>query len=296
MRWTPPNDSLASPPSFSGTSLSRRRTDFPWSSSSCAATSPARPAPAITTSASRRVSVISPARISASLGFPSAESRDRTGGILSGIAGRPPRIERVSPKTRPAEKGLPQALARFGFLARGTVYLVVGVLAARVAILQRGRTLGPAEALAKILSSWHGRITLWIVAAGLLAFVLFRAVQCLRTRGRLARIGYAVGALGGLVLAVTAVRTLLRFHAGGDAQALREAAARLVSHAWGRGALELGGAIALCVGVVEALRAAVGKLPADFTSVIMARGQKKWTARLARVGVLAHGAIVAVTG
>lgn len=202
----------------------------------------------------------------------------------------------MSPKTRPAEKGLPQALARFGFLARGTVYLVVGVLAARVAILQRGRTLGPAEALAKILSSWHGRITLWIVAAGLLAFVLFRAFQCLRTRGRLARIGYAVGALGSLVLAVTAVRTLLRFHAGGDAQALREAAARLVSHAWGRGALELGGAIALCVGVVEALRAAVGKLPADFTSAIMARGQKKWTARLARVGVLAHGAIVAVTG
>ena len=37
-------------------------------------------------------------------------------------------------------------------------------------------------------------------------------------------------------------------------------------------------------------------LPADFTAAIMARGRKKWTAVLARVGVLAHGAVVAVTG
>jgi Domain of Unknown Function (DUF1206) len=176
------------------------------------------------------------------------------------------------------------------------VYVVVGGLAARVAILQRGRTLGPADALARILEGWNGRLALGIVAAGLFAFVLFRAAQFRRTRSRLARIGYGVGALAGLLLAVTAVRVLLHFHAGGDAEALREAGARLVSHPWGRGALGLGGAIAVVVGVVEALRAAVGLLPADFTAVIMARGPKRWTSLLARAGVLAHGAVVAVAG
>jgi hypothetical protein len=173
---------------------------------------------------------------------------------------------------------------------------VVGGLAARVAILQRGRTLGPADALAKILERWNGRLALGIVAAGLFAFVLFRAAQFRRTRSRLARVWYGVGALGGLFLAVTAVRVLLHFHAGGDAETLREAGARLISHAWGRGALELGGAIAVVVGAVEAMRAAVGVLPADFTAAIMARGRKRWTSLLARTGVLAHGAIVAVTG
>ena len=197
---------------------------------------------------------------------------------------------------RPAEKGLPEALARFGFFARGCVYVVVGVLAARVAILQRGRALGPSGALAKILEGWNGRLALWIVAAGLCAFVLFRAAQFRRARSGFARIGYAVGALGGLLLAFTAVRVLLHFHAGGDAETLRQAARGLVAHAWGRGALELGGAIAFVVGVVEALRAAVGKLPADFTAAIMARGRKKWISWLARIGVLAHGAVVAVTG
>lgn len=202
----------------------------------------------------------------------------------------------MSSKARRADKGIPHALARFGFFARGIVYVLVGGLAARVAILQRGRTLGPAGALAKILEGWNGRLALWIVAAGLFAFVLFRTAQFRRARSRLARIGYAVGALGGLLLAVTAVRVLLHFHAGGDAEALREAGARLVSHGWGRDALELGGAIAVVVGVVEALRAAVGVLPGDFTAAIIARGRKKWTSVLARVGVLAHGGIVAVTG
>lgn len=202
----------------------------------------------------------------------------------------------MASQTRRAEKGIPHALARFGFFGRGIVYVMVGGLAARVAILQRGRTLGPADALARILEGWNGRLALWIVAAGLFAFVLFRAAQFRRTRNRLARIAYGVGALGGLLLAVTAVRVLLVFHAGGDAEALRDAGARLVSHPWGRGALELGGAIAIAVGVVEALRAAVGVLPADFAGAIMARGRKKWTSLLARTGVLAHGAVVAVTG
>ena len=202
----------------------------------------------------------------------------------------------MSSRARRAEKGIPNALARFGFFARGFVYVVVGGLAARVAILQRGRALGPAGALEKILAGWNGRLALWTVAAGLLAFALFRAAQFRRTGSRLARIGYAVGALGSFFLAVTAVRVLLHLHAGGDAEALRQAAAGLVSHGWGRGALELGGAIAVVVGVIEALRAAIGMLPADFTAAIIARGRKRWTAALARVGVLAHGAVVAVTG
>lgn len=209
---------------------------------------------------------------------------------------RRPLESRVSSKSPRKEKGIPEALARFGFFARGAVYVVVGGLAARVAVLQRGRTLGPADALVTILAAWHGRAALWILAAGLVAFVLFRSAQCVRTRRSFARIGYAVGAMGGLALAVTAVRVLLQLRAGGDAAALREAGARLVAHAWGRGALEIGGGIAVAVGLLEALRAAIGKLPADFAAAIVARGRKRWTTSLARVGVLAHGAVVAVAG
>jgi hypothetical protein len=202
----------------------------------------------------------------------------------------------VSSKTQRAEEGTPNALARFGFFARGVVYLLVGGIAARVALLQRGRANGPADALARTLTGWNGRLVLAVVAAGLFAFVLFRAAQCVRTRRRFAQIGYVASALGNLFLAISAVRILFHFRAGGDAAGLRELGSRLVATAWGRGALELGGAIAIVVGGVEMVRALLGRLPADFTAAIMARERKRWTTVLARVGVFAHGAVIAVAG
>lgn len=206
------------------------------------------------------------------------------------------RIAPVFPKSKSAERVVPEALAAFGFLAIGIVYLLIGGIAARVAILQRGRATGPGGALAKILAGPGGRLVLWVVVAGLFAFVLFRVTQCVRTRRQLLRVGYVGSALGGLLLAITAVRVLLHFGAGGDAASLRDVGERILSHAGGRVALELGGAIAVVVGGVEAVRALIGKLPADFTAAIMARAPKRWATALARVGVSAHGVVVAITG
>ena len=202
----------------------------------------------------------------------------------------------MSAGERNAEQAVPGALARFGFLSRGVVYVLIGGIAARVAILQRGRTTGPAGAFARVLTGSGGRLLLWIVVAGLFAFVLFRVVQGVRTRQRLAQIGYVASALGGLVLAIAAARVLLRFRSGADEAGLRELVTRLVSHAWGRIGLELGGAIAIVAGAVEAVRAILGRLPADFTAAIMVRARKKWTSVLTRVGMVAHGIIVAIVG
>jgi hypothetical protein len=199
-------------------------------------------------------------------------------------------------RARDEEQALPSALARFGFLSRGIVYVLIGGIAARVAILQRGRATGPAGALARILTGSGGRLLLWIVVAGLFAFVLFRVVQGVRTRKRLSRAFSFMSALGGLVLAIAAVRVLLQFRSGADEAALRELAAPLVSHTWGRLGLGLGGAIAIVVGGAEAVRAVLGRLPADFTAAIMARVQRKWTSVLTRVGMLAHGIVVAIIG
>jgi hypothetical protein len=107
----------------------------------------------------------------------------------------------VLARGRNEEQAVPEALARFGFLSRGIVYFLIGGIAARVAVLQRGRTPGPAGALARVLTGSGGRLILWVVVAGLLAFVLFRIVQGVRTRQRLARALYFTSGLGGLVAA-----------------------------------------------------------------------------------------------
>jgi hypothetical protein len=202
----------------------------------------------------------------------------------------------VSPEARRAEGVIPGRLAAFGFLARGIVYLLIGGVAARVAILQRGRATGPAGALAKILTGTGGRLVLCVVVAGLFAFVLFRVTQCVNTRRPVLLAGFVGSAVGGLVLATTAVRVLLHFGGGGGEAGLHDLGASVLSHAGGRVALELGGAIAAVAGGVQAVRALLGKLPADFTAAILPLAPQRWASGLARVGVFAHGAVVAVIG
>jgi hypothetical protein len=132
--------------------------------------------------------------------------------------------------------------------------------------------------------------------AGLFAFVLFRVTQCARTARPLLLLGYAGSALGGLVLAITALRVALHVGAGGGEAGLRDLGAGVLSHAGGRVALELGGAIAAVAGGVQAVRALAGRLPADFTAAIVPRAPARWMSALARAGVTAHGIVVAVIG
>jgi len=201
----------------------------------------------------------------------------------------------MASKKRWADRGL-ELLARSGFLARGIVYLVVGGVAARIAFLSHGRAIGPAGALHSILRAWNGRLALCLVEAGLLSFVFFRLVQARRAKTRLARVGYLVSALGIFVLALSAAGLLLGLRTGPDGEPLRRWGAWLVSRAWGRGALELGGAIAAVAGAIEAGRALLGRLPRDFTAALSVRQPRRWTYRLARVGVFAHGAVLLAVG
>ena len=192
-------------------------------------------------------------------------------------------------------QGVPEVLGRFGFFARGVVYLFIGGIAARVAILARGRAKGPAGALRELLEGWHGRVALCVVAAGLISFVVYRVAEVARARSAIARIGSLVAAIGALVLVWTSIRILLNLRRGG-APALREWGDRLMANPWGRGALALGGAIAVVAGLVEIARAVTGKLPTDFVAVVIARDGRQWAARLARVGLLGHGAVIALVG
>src|SRR5512140_300034 len=193
------------------------------------------------------------------------------------------------------EQGVPEVLGRFGFFARGVVYLFIGWIAARVALLARGHPKGPSGALKELLEVWNGRAALWVVAAGLLSLVLYRAAQVVRERSVLAKIVPLVGAIGGLPLVGTSIRSLLDVHHG-KTPAFREWGAYLVANPWGRGALALGGAIAIVAGLVEVVRAILGKLPKDFVAAVISGDSRKWASRLARFGFLAHGTVVSLVG
>jgi hypothetical protein len=68
-------------------------------------------------------------------------------------------------------------LARAGFLIKGILYLVVGVLAIQVAAETGGRVTGTRGALVSVLGQPFGRVLLLVAAIGLFGYAAWRVVQ-----------------------------------------------------------------------------------------------------------------------
>ena len=110
------------------------------------------------------------------------------------------------------------AMARLGWVAKGIVYGLVGVLAVRIAIqgLRADRTrngdeeASPLGAVTEIAETSLGAIALWVVAVGLVLYVLWRLISIVLPAENtvstwLTRAGYAVSAVWYSLLAWSAM-------------------------------------------------------------------------------------------
>src|SRR5262245_66325426 len=92
-----------------------------------------------------------------------------------------------------------QFLARFGYVVRGLLYLVPGVLALKLALGRPGETLAPAQAIQVIDRQPFGQFLLLIMLAGLVGYAIWGLTRALldpwgrghSPRGIGRRIGYA---------------------------------------------------------------------------------------------------------
>ena len=78
---------------------------------------------------------------------------------------------------RVARSGGFEWLARAGFVARGLIYLIIGVLAIKLAVGDGGTTTNQQGALKTIAHQPFGKVLLILVAAGLAGYALWRFVR-----------------------------------------------------------------------------------------------------------------------
>lgn len=190
------------------------------------------------------------------------------------------------------------SLGRFGFFARGVVYLIIGFLSGRAAFLEHGRPAGPGGALRALFAAPFGKFAVVALAVGFFSFSLFRFAQAAlaRSESRTKRFGWACGALGTVVLGISALRLLLHYRSGGDGAFLRNGTRRILGESWGRPLLIGIGATLVIVGAVEAFRFFSGRLKDQFAGKEMSTRQRRWSLAIARFGHLAHGAVIIVIG
>lgn len=199
-----------------------------------------------------------------------------------------------------------KALARFGFAAKGVVYIVLGALAVMAATgVQGGKTAGKEQVLQTIQDLPFGRVLLGLVAFGLLGYVIWRLVQAIRdtedkgsdAKGMARRLGYAGSGLLYASLAFAAGRAALSGGSSGSGGNTQQSLiAKLLEQSWGQWLL---GAIALGVigsGLYQIYRAYSGKFAKHVNGSSLPADQQKIVYRTGQVGYTARGIVMALIG
>ena len=194
-------------------------------------------------------------------------------------------------------------LARFGYAAKGVVYVVMGILAVLAAAGLGGGTTDQAGVFRAIAAVPTGRLLLGVVAVGLAGYVLWRALQAVADpdgegkdlRAVAKRLGYAGSALLHAGLAFSAARLVVGASGGGGS----------ASESWTAGVLAqpFGWALIAAIGtgvVLGGLYQIYEAYHAEFRKYLklgeMGEKTDDWIEQGGRFGVAARGVVFCIVG
>jgi hypothetical protein len=198
-----------------------------------------------------------------------------------------------------------ERLARFGYAAKGVVYVVIGYLALRLAFGQGGEATGPEGALSAIGDQPFGRALLAIVAAGLFAYALWRLVQAVvdperkgkDAKGLAQRAGYAASGLTYGTLGLLAARMAMGQSGGSQGgQSQEDWTARLLAQPFGVWLVGLVGLVIIGIGLYQLYYGISGKFRNELKLHEMSAVETTWATRAGRLGYIARGVVYTIIG
>jgi len=208
----------------------------------------------------------------------------------------------ASAKARRASnsKGM-DALARLGLAARGSIYLLVGVLAVLLALGEKKGETDQRGAMQELAQHTGGFVVLLIVAVGLAGYALWRFSEAaFGVAGEGNKAGpRAQSAVRGIVytfLAISAFTILVAGRQKSQAKQQESYSARLMHHSAGRWLVGLIGVVIAVVGAVLVYEGVKRKFEKYFKLGEMSPGARKVTEFLGTVGSAARGLVFAVAG
>jgi hypothetical protein len=199
-----------------------------------------------------------------------------------------------------------EGFGRFGYVAKGVVYTLVGVLAAQAAIGMGGATTDARGALPQIIQAPFGQVLLAATAIGLVGYGLWRFIQAgmdtenkgTDVQGLLTRGTYVIIGVSYITLALSALQLLQgsgRDSSGGDSSA-QDQTAWLLSQPFGQGLVGLVGAVVIGVGLYQWYQAYSAKFREQLKLGEMSSAQQRWATRLGRLGFAARGVVFGIVG
>jgi hypothetical protein len=191
-------------------------------------------------------------------------------------------------------------LARAGLVARGVVYLIIGVLALELALGEGGKATNQTGALKTISEQSFGGLMLVLLAIGLAGYSLWRLLRAAIGHGAEQRdsTGDRIAALAsGIaygVLAITAVKILTESGAGSGTP--KQPTGGVLDWPAGEVIVAIAGAIMIGVGIYQAYKGLAKKFLEDANTGEMSEGVQKAYTALGVFGHVARAVIFALIG
>ncbi|MBV9259656.1 MAG: DUF1206 domain-containing protein [Ktedonobacteraceae bacterium] len=196
--------------------------------------------------------------------------------------------------------------ARFGYAAKGVVYLIIGLLAVELAAGRGGAATDQRGALRMIYEQPFGKFLLIVVAIGLIAFALWSFIQALfdtegkgsDAKGILGRIGYAVVGISYGILALGAIQLVAGSGNGGKSStsSAQDWTGRILHYPAGVFLVILIGLIVLGLAGYMFYRAYSANFKKKLALQEMGAQVRKWGIYLGRFGYGAMGVVFCIVG
>ena len=205
---------------------------------------------------------------------------------------------------RAAANPLLELLERLGYLVRGALYAVMGLLALGIALrVAGGQTTDLSGSLVFLVSNPFGQLVLIVVTVGLAAYSLWgftRAIYDPLRRGSdaggyAARLGFVSSAVSYAAIVFFALQVLVGSgRANGDST--QKTIAAILTHPGGGWLTAIIGLVAIVVGLGQFLEAYRATFKEDLKGADMSASERNVVIGLGRFGMFARGVIFLVIG
>lgn len=198
-----------------------------------------------------------------------------------------------------------EKFARFGYAAKGVVYVIVGGLAAMAAAGNGGDTTGSRGALDTIAHQPFGWVLLGLVALGLAGYSMWqfiRAVEDPENEGTdkkaiAKRIAFFISGVVHFGLVWYAISIIMgSARGGGDDSGTQSLSARVMSYPMGQLLVGAAGVIIFGYGIAQLVRAFKSKLGDQLHLGQLEDKTRRFVIQVSRFGIAARGVVFGIMG
>jgi hypothetical protein len=195
-------------------------------------------------------------------------------------------------------------LERIGFITRGLIYAVIGLLALELAIGAGGATTNPTSAIALIGRQSYGKIFLAVIAVGLAGYAIWGLVRATLdplgrgsdTKGLIDRAGFLFSGISYAALLIPTVQTLLNMPSGSTPASSTGMPATLMTGPWSKWLVIAFGVFWMVMGAGQIVVAYTTHFMRDLKKGNMSAQEFKTATWLGKLGYAARGIVFVLIG